>query len=87
MRRHERAGAISPDQAVQAHIDLLDIPIDYWPYDVLAQRIWTLRENLSSYDAAYVALAEEIEATVVTLDRRLQRTPGLRCEIATPAYT
>lgn len=85
MRRHERGGAISPDQAVQAHMDLLHLPFDYWPYDPLAQRIWELRDNLSSYDATYVALAEAIGATVITLDRRLPRTPHLECEIACPA--
>ncbi|KUI19803.1 hypothetical protein AU193_07870 [Mycobacterium sp. GA-1285] len=53
----------------QAHIDLLDLAIDYWPCDVLADCIWELRENLSSYDGAYVALAENLNATLVTLDR------------------
>jgi predicted nucleic acid-binding protein len=82
IRRQERARTISPDQAAQAHTDLLDLPVNYWPYDALAQRMWQLRDNLTSYDAAYVALAEEIDATLVTLDRRLPRTPGLRCEVA-----
>jgi predicted nucleic acid-binding protein len=83
IRRQELAGMISPDQAAQAHTDLLDLAINYWPYAVLAQRIWELRENLSSYGASYIALAEELDATAVTLDRRMQRAPGLRCEITT----
>ncbi|WP_205844132.1 type II toxin-antitoxin system VapC family toxin [Mycolicibacterium sp. GF69] len=84
MRRQELAGRISTDEAGQAHTDLLDLAIDYWPYDLLADRIWELRQNLSSYDAAYVALAETLDATVVTLDRRIGGAPRLRCEIDTP---
>ena len=84
MRRLELAGTVSADQAVQAVADLLDLPIEYWPYDALAERIWELHENLSSYDAAYIALAEELDATVVTLDRRMQRAPGLTCVVACP---
>lgn len=42
----------------QAHADLLDLPLELWPYELLASRSWQLRENLTIYDAAYVALAE-----------------------------
>ncbi len=82
LRRHEVAGVISADQAAQAHADLLDLPIDLWPYGPLAWRTWELRRNLSAYDAAYVALAEITGATLATLDRRIGRAPGLRCAIA-----
>jgi predicted nucleic acid-binding protein len=84
LRRHELAGLISPDQAAQAHTDLLDLAIEHWPYDLLAIRAWQLRQNLSIYDASYVALAELLGATLVTLDRRIGRAPGSRCAIATP---
>jgi predicted nucleic acid-binding protein len=84
MRRLELAGTVSADQAVQAVTDLRDLPIEYWPYDALAERIWELRENLSSYDAAHIALAEELDAPVVTLDRRIKGAPGLRCEVVCP---
>jgi predicted nucleic acid-binding protein len=84
IRRHERAGRISRDQAAQAHTDLLDLPIEHWPYEVLASRVWDLRHNLSSYDAGYVALAERTAATLVTLDRRLAAAPGLHCQVRTP---
>jgi len=43
---------------------------ELWPYDLLAARAWELRQNLSIYDAAYVALAETTNLTLVTLDRR-----------------
>jgi predicted nucleic acid-binding protein len=84
VRRHELAGLISPDQAAQAHADLLDLAIERWPHEILAARAWQLRLNLSIHDASYVALAELLGATLVTLDRRIGRAPGLRCAIATP---
>lgn len=84
LRRHELAGLISPDQAAQAHADLLDLAIERWPYELVAPRAWDLRLNLSIYDASYVALAELLHATLVTLDQRIARAPGPRCAIATP---
>jgi predicted nucleic acid-binding protein len=83
VRRHELAGLISHDQAAQAHTDLLDLAIEHWPHELLATRAWQLRLNLSIYDASYAALAELLGATLVTLDRRIGRAPGLRCEINT----
>jgi predicted nucleic acid-binding protein len=84
IRRHELSGQISPDQAAQAHADLLDLTIELWPYDILASRAWELRQNLSIYDATYVALAETTDLTLVTLDKRLAKAPGTRCRIAAP---
>jgi predicted nucleic acid-binding protein len=84
IRRHELAGQISPDQSAQAHADLLDLAIELWPHELLATRAWELRLNLSIYDAAYVALAEMAGLTLVTLDKRLAKAPGMRCRIATP---
>lgn len=81
IRRHLRSGSIGADQAAQAHVDLLSLPINYWPYHALAQRIWELRDNLSSYDAGYVALAEAIDAPLVTFDKRLAQAPGVGCPI------
>jgi predicted nucleic acid-binding protein len=84
IRRHELAGIVSADQAAQAHADLLDLAIESWPYELLAERTWGLRNNLSSYDASYVALAELIGAKLVTLDEGIGGAPGPRCTIATP---
>lgn len=84
IRRHELARLVSADQAAQAHFDLLDLAIESWPYELLAARAWELRHNLSSYDASYVALAELIDAVLVTLDERISGAPGLRCRIAAP---
>lgn len=84
IRRHELGDLISADQSAQAHADLIDLPVELWPYEVLAGRAWDLRRNASSYDAAYIALAETVGAPLVTLDRRLQRTPGITCAVETP---
>ena len=87
IRRAELSGAVSADQAAQAHADLLDLAIDLWPYDVLAPRAWELRANLSSYDAAYVALAEVLAIPLVTLDRRILRARGITCLVSVPSST
>jgi predicted nucleic acid-binding protein len=84
IRRHELAGLVSADQAAQAHVDLVDLPIEYWPYELLGMRVWELRKNLSSYDASYVTVAELIQAPLITLDRRIGRAPNLRCLVKTP---
>jgi predicted nucleic acid-binding protein len=51
------------------------------PLPGLLERVWQLRENLSAYDASYVALAEALGCAVVTADTRLSRAPGLRCPV------
>lgn len=52
-----------------------------YPMHVHLQRVWQLRENLSPYDAVYVALAEALGCPLVTADARLNGAPGLRCNI------
>ena len=84
IRRQELAGLVSADQAVQAHADLLELAIGLWPYELLASRVWALRSNLSAYDASYVALAELLEAPLITLDERIGRAPRLSCDVLTP---
>ena len=84
IRRHELSGLISSDQAAQVHADLLDLPMDLFPYESLAQRVWQLKHNLTSYDATYVALAEALDAPLITLDQRLAEAPGIRCRVETP---
>ena len=51
------------------------------PFRYYAERIWELRENLSVYDAWYVALAERLEQPLITRDAAILRAPGLRCEL------
>jgi len=84
MRRHELASLVSADQAAQAHVDLLDLTIEQWPYELLAKRAWELRHNLSIYDGSYVALAELTSTALVTLDKRIAGASGLRCTVTTP---
>lgn len=84
IRRHELAGLVSADQAAQAHADLLALPVEHWPYELLGLRVWELRMNLSSYDASYVAVAELTQAPLITLDRGIGRAPNLRCVVTTP---
>lgn len=79
-----RDGRIDPDQAVQTHADLLHLAIERWPYELLAGRAWELRAALPIHDGCYAALTELAEARSFTLDRRLGRTPGLRCRVVTP---
>ncbi|VAW09318.1 hypothetical protein MNBD_ACTINO02-3295, partial [hydrothermal vent metagenome] len=69
-----------------AHADVADLPVRLFPYDPFARRIWELRKTVTSYDAWYVALAEELDATLVTLDVRLSRAAGPLCRIEVPAF-
>lgn len=81
LRRHAAAALISQDQAALAHRDLLDLDITLWPYEAMAGRAWELRHNATLYDASYLALAEMVEAPLVTFDARLRGVPGVRAEV------
>lgn len=81
IRRHVAAKLLDPRQARLAHEGLLDLRIETAPYPVLARRSWELRENFTVLDASYIALAEMLGATLVTLDARLSRGPGARCPV------
>ncbi len=82
--RVELAGAVSPDVAAMAHRDLVDLPVDLYPYEPFAGRVWELRGSLTAYDAWYVALAEAVGGPLATLDLRLATAPGPRCRMLTP---
>jgi predicted nucleic acid-binding protein len=79
LRRSAAAGAISAEQASLAHADLLDLRVEFFPYAPVSARIWELRENVTCYDAWYVAIAEALGAPLATLDARLANAPGPRC--------
>ena len=81
-RRAARAGQLSEQRARQALADLADLPLARAPHGPLMRRIWELRENLTPYDAAYVALAEALEIPLVTADQRLADAPGIACEMS-----
>lgn len=80
-RRAARAGRLQPQRAQQALRDLDDLSITRTRHRLLVPRIWELRDNLSSYDGVYVALAEALKAPLLTADARVARAPGLRCEV------
>ena len=79
LRRAVRHGEISQDAAALALQDLRDLRITLFPFAPFARRVWALRDNVSVYDAWYVALAEALDVPLVTLDARLGRAPGCRC--------
>jgi predicted nucleic acid-binding protein len=74
-------GEITSDRAEQALADYLDLPITRYSHDVFAFRVWELRQNLTAYDGAYVALAETLSAPLITRDRKLAATAGHRAVI------
>ena len=84
LRRSALAGDISADVASLAHEDLVTLRLELFPYSACASRVWELRSNITAYDACYVALAETLDARLATLDVRLSRATGTRCEFALP---
>ena len=81
LRRLARDGRILGQRAEEAVQDLIDLRITRYPHVVLLQQIWRHRHNLSAYDAAYVALAEELSATLLTRDGRLAAASGHAAKI------
>lgn len=80
-RRLVAAGALTDDRALQSVGDLMDLRVRRVSHRFLMERCWELRSNLTAYDAAYVALAERLDTTLVTVDGPLARAPGPRCTI------
>ncbi len=76
IRRYHRGREITADRGALILQDLIDLPLTRYPHDLLLARIWALRDNLTAYDAAYVALAEALQAPLLTRDRRLAATRG-----------
>lgn len=84
LRNAERRELVTPEQVALTHQDLVDLDVEFHPFDPFASRVWALRHAMSPYDAWYVALAERLDAPLATLDRRLARTAGARCEFILP---
>jgi predicted nucleic acid-binding protein len=76
IRRYAAAGEIDRERARAAVTDLIDFPFRRYPHDFLLPRVWDLRDDLTAYDAVYVALAEALDAILLTRDQRLAAAPG-----------
>lgn len=76
LRRFVRRGELAPDRARQALEDLASLPLERYSHEIVLSRVWMLQENLTAYDAVYVALAEVLGATLLTRDTRIPRAPG-----------
>ncbi|MGH9311130.1 MAG: type II toxin-antitoxin system VapC family toxin [Vicinamibacterales bacterium] len=81
LRRLVRTGEVSSGRAEEAIADLTDLDLHRHAHLDLLDRAWKLRDNISAYDAVYVALAEAIEAPIVTCDGPLAKAPGHRARI------
>jgi predicted nucleic acid-binding protein len=81
LRRLVRAGEVSSDRAAEAIADLADLDLHRHAHLDLLTRAWKLRENITAYDAMYVALAEALDAPIVTCDTPLAKAPGHRAHI------
>ncbi len=84
IQRQHRDGRLDLTAAEQAVEDLITWPGERWPHQPLLWRAWQLRHNVRGYDSLYVALAEALGATLLTLDKRLATAPGLRCAVEIP---
>ena len=82
LRRHVRTGRLAPRDAELALTQLRELPLGRAPHLPLLSRCWELKDNLSAYDAAYVALAEALGVELLTADARLVRAPGIRCAVS-----
>jgi predicted nucleic acid-binding protein len=76
LRRLVLAGQLSEDRAADVRTDVADLTVVRYGHGALADRTWELRHNLTAYDATFIALAEALNAPLVTCDARLARAPG-----------
>ena len=81
LRRYALRGALSPERARLALDRLSTISLTLYPHTALLSRVWELRNNVTAYDAAYVVLAETLDAPLVTMDERLARASGVRAAV------
>ena len=80
LRRQVSRGTMSERRAAEAISDLRLLDLERMPHEPLLERVWQLRQNLTPYDAAYVALAERLGQPLLTCDERLVNSSGPNCE-------
>ncbi len=76
LRRYNLSGDLESSRASEALQDFLDLPIERYPHDLFLNRIWQMRHNVTAYDAAYIALAEAVDAVLLTTNARLAAASG-----------
>jgi predicted nucleic acid-binding protein len=81
LRRFQREGDVDEARGREALEVLRELDLARYPHDVLLPRIWQLRDAVTAYDAAYLALAEALAAPLLTADARLARTRGHRARV------
>ena len=81
LRRLASRGILTQEQATASFAGFTRLTLSRYAADWLRPRMWALRDNLSAYDATYVALAEQFGATLLTTDARLASAPGVQCEV------
>ena len=81
LRRLVRTGQLSEERAADARADFAELAVVRYGQQPLADRAWELRDNLTAYDATFVALAEALAVPLVTCDARLARAPGHRAAV------
>jgi len=81
LRRFVRDGSLSSGRADAALQDLMDVRFTRYPHWQLLPRIWQLRHSLTAYDGAYLALAELLNAPLITRDRKVSSAPGHHAQV------
>ncbi|MGL5864362.1 MAG: type II toxin-antitoxin system VapC family toxin [Dermatophilaceae bacterium] len=81
LRRHVASGRVSATDGWAALDTWRRLGLTRHPVHGVLERVWELRDNLSAYDAGYVALAESLGGALVTADARISRAPGIRCPV------
>lgn len=84
LRRYGRSGALSSERGRLALRYFLDLRIERYPHHLFLPRVWDLRHNATAYDAAYLALAEALDAPLLTMDRKLADVPGHGARVRVP---
>ncbi len=81
LRRYARHGEISAAEAEQAIDTLRSLDLERHAHEPLIDRVWDLRDNVSAYDAVYLALTEALDAILLTSDKALARVPGVNARV------
>lgn len=81
LRRLTRSRRVDPERSAAALEDFCDLRLERYAAIPFVERIWQLRDNVSAFDAAYIALAEALDAPLITADAALARAPGTRARI------